>query len=60
MNYIDIKCGKQCTLVGRESHFVALVVLKDENYGPLWLLSVLHEIFSEVLKVNQFPGKHDC
>ena len=46
------------TLVRGERHFTAIVVLKDRKYSPSpWLLSVLHQILSEVLKVKSISRK---
>lgn len=49
---------EQYTLVSGERHFTAIVVLKDGKYSPSpWLLSVLHQILSEVLKVKSISRK---
>lgn len=49
---------KQYPLVSRERHFTATVVLKDGKYSPPpWLLNVLHQILSEVLKVKSISRK---
>lgn len=44
--------------VSGERHFTGIVVLKDRKYSPSpQLLSVLHQILSEVLKVKSISRK---